>query len=167
MIKNEFNSIYVAVKDFILESKTLQEFIKIDDEIAFYRSIVDEYNSIIFNLTNIKNQIAPDHYLNTEIDEVMTQLNATFNNYYEQSMIVRSYVSEIANLKSKATFNERLYRFEQSLIAQPIVKIEVDVIQELMLYAKEYASELLVSFPPDGPCCFLFSSNSSFNNGPV
>ena len=49
MFKNEFNSIYVAVKDFILESKTLQEFIKIDDEIAFYRSIVDEYNSIIFN----------------------------------------------------------------------------------------------------------------------
>ena len=140
MFKNEFNSIYVAVKDFILESKTLQEFIKIDDEISFYRSIVDEYNSIVFNLTNIKNQIAPDHYLNTEIDEVMTQLNATFNNYYEQSMIVRSYVSEIANLKSKATFNERLYRFEQSLIAQPIVKIEVDVIQELMLYAKEYAS---------------------------
>ena len=140
MFKNEFNSIYVAVKDFILKSKTLQEFIKIDDEISFYRSIVDEYNSIIFNLTNIKNQISSDHYLNIEIDEVMTQLNATFNNYYEQSMIVRSYVSEIANLKSKATFNERLYRFEQSLIAQPIVKIEVDVIQELMLYAKEYAS---------------------------
>ena len=28
MFKNEFNSIYVAVKDFILESKTLQEFIQ-------------------------------------------------------------------------------------------------------------------------------------------
>ena len=110
MFKNEFNSIYVAVKDFILESKTLQEFIKIDDEISFYRSIVDEYNSIIFNLTNIKNQIAPDHYLNIEIDEVMTQLNDTFNNYYEQSMIVRSYVSEIANLKSIDDIKDYIYK---------------------------------------------------------
>lgn len=140
MFKTEFNSLYVAVKDFILNENNNPDFATPEQEIEFYHSIVDEYNTILFNLENIKNQLDTTNYLYAEIVELVNELNIAFDAYKAKSSIVRGYILELSTLKTKVTFAERLYRFEQSLVLKPLIKIEVDIIQELLVYAKDYTS---------------------------
>lgn len=151
MFKTQFNSLYVSVKDFILEENKAPTFADPESQIKYYRGIVDEYNTIIFNLENIQKEIDNTHSLFDEIVETITELNVTFDKYKEKSAIVRAYLNELASLSAKTTFSEKLYRYEQMFLSDPMIKIDVDEIQNILTYAKQYTK--------DSPTFYYYSNN--------
>lgn len=139
MFKKEFNSVYVAVKDFILEEKIIPEFDNPTTQLKYYRSKVDEYNDTVFLLEQLKKK-SQSMQLTNELDTIMVQLTDAFNKYKDNFSIVRLYLDELKVLDKKNTFIEQLYRFEQKLVSVPIVKVDVEEIQRILTVGREYAS---------------------------
>lgn len=138
MYKIKFNSLYASVMDFVLDEKIEQVFDSLEKEIRYYHNLVDDYNELLFNLNNIKNALDSNNELMTDIDESLLTLNTIFEKYKEKSPIIRSYLHELDNFEAKVLFAERLYKYEQMFLSDPLIKVDVDEIQEVVNFAKEY-----------------------------
>jgi hypothetical protein len=145
MFNTEFNSLYVSTQSFILNENASPTFSDPESQIKYYKSIVDEYNVLVFNLTNIQKQLNSTTELYTEITDTLVKLASTFEKYEGKSAIVRSYLNELAVLSKKVTFAEKLYRFEELFRVTPLVKISVDELQSILTYARTYVNDA-VSF---------------------
>lgn len=141
MFNTEFNSLYVAVQDFILDENSSPTFGDPEAQIKYYRGIVDEYNTLIFNLENIKKQITVSSQLYLEISHLIEKLNSAFEKYKTKSAVVRAYLNEMKVLNKKVTFAEKLYRFELLFTTKPLVKISVEEIQTILTYARNYVND--------------------------
>lgn len=151
MFKTEFNSLYVAARDFILGEKQSPVFSDPTSEINYYRSIVDEYNILLFNLTRIQQELPNDSNLRNEITGVITEVNQVFTRYKESSIVIRSYLQELSSLNKRVSFFEKLYRFEQLFVSTPLVKVDVEEIQLVLALASEYVAE--------SPVYYYFTNN--------
>jgi hypothetical protein len=154
MFKTHFNSLYVSVKEFILNENSTPVFDEPQQEIKYYRTIVDEFNTILFALENIKEELGENHTLYNEAINIIGQLNDTFEKYKNKSSVIRVYLDELESFKTKVSFSEKLYKFEQSLIATPLVKIDIDELQNILTYAKTYAANTNT---------FYYYANNPFN----
>ena len=138
--------------DFNLSAHNTYEFIDQPTEITHYKKIVDEYNVLKFNLELVLKQIDVTAELNSEIDKVLQSLNVTFEKYKIESAIVRSYLYELEILHTKVTFTNSLYRFEQMLVVSPLIKVEVDEIQNVLTHARIYSDNTVAPY-------YYFSNN--------
>lgn len=138
MFKTQFNSLYVSVMDFVLDEKIEYDFETPEKEIKHYKSVVDEYNVILFNLENIELQLDEGSILYQELVDIKEKLNTSLESYKTKSATVRAYLQELDVLEIKTTFADKLYRFEQSLVSSPLIKIDVEEIQRVLSYAREY-----------------------------
>lgn len=138
MFKTQFNSLYAAVMDFVLDENIDHTFDSPESEIKFYKNIVDEYNIISFNLENIKSKLDSDSELYEDTINIITLLSESFEKYKTKSASVRAYLYELETSEVKNNFFNTLYRYEQSLISLPLIKIDVNEIQNVLSYAKIY-----------------------------
>lgn len=139
MFKETFNSLYVAINAFILNTKKINTFNHVSDEIQYYHDMIDEYNTLVFNIKQLQMQLTSTNPLLSEINTQIDSLENVKQYIIDQSpIIVNSYFTELNNSSNKLLFVEKLYRFEQSLVATPINKIDNEALQELMNVAKEY-----------------------------
>lgn len=137
MFKTQFNALYVSVMDYILDEKTEYTFETPLLEISHYNGVVDEYTTLMFNLTLLHDQL-DDNNLQTEINDLKTSLDDVLENYKIRSVAVRSYLNDIRVLTVKTGFIDRLYRYEQSLVSEPLIKVDVEVIQQIISAARAY-----------------------------
>lgn len=151
MFKTEFNSLYVASRDFILGEKRAQSFSDPSEQIKHFRSVVDEYNVLLFNLVKIQKQLDVNSSLYGEVSEVISDIGVVFNRYKDNSIIVTSYINELASLDKRITFFEKLYRFEQMFVTRPLIKVNVDEIQNVLALAREYVT--------NSPVFYYFTNN--------
>ncbi len=151
MFKVEFNSLYVAAVDFVLGEKQSPTFTDPTEEIKHYRAVVDECNILLFNLVQLQQQIPTSSTLYQEVMGTISDVNAAFDLYREKSVVVRAYIQELASMEKKVTFFEKLYRFEQLFVSTPIIKIDVEEIQKVLVTAHEYVA--------DSPVFYYFTND--------
>jgi len=136
MFKTQFNTLYSAIMAFVLEEKNIKTFNDPISEIRHYKSVVDEYNDISFNLKNIISQIDKNSELYNEIVDITSTLNNTLDNYKTNVVTIRVYLHELETMEIKTTFTNSLYRFEKSLVSEPLIKVDVSKIQEIVELAR-------------------------------
>ncbi|HIP33451.1 MAG TPA: hypothetical protein EYG89_01665, partial [Bacteroidia bacterium] len=141
MFKEEFNELAVAIERFVLEEKQRPKFESVSEEVQYYRNIVDEYMAIKSNISNIIDSIDQEKFINLfdEITNELALLNTTFEKY-KTEFIVKSYVQELENFDNQSMLYERIYKFEKSLVIKPLIKVDIETIQEIIVYAKEYSN---------------------------
>lgn len=138
MFKEKFNTLAVAIEDFALKEKTQPTFEKTVDQIIYFRTLVDEYYYILINLNNVKSALdETQSVLSQEIDEKIVELNTLFEPY-KKEFIVKSYIKEIESFDEKNTFFEKLFKFEKMLVEKPIRKIEIEILQDILVYVNEF-----------------------------
>lgn len=155
MFKEKFNTLAVTIEEFALKEKTQPDFDKVSDQIFYYKSLVDEYYYIRLNLenvlTDIDSNIHPGVY--QEVAEKISELDTIFEPY-KSEFIVSSYIKEIESFYEKNKFFEKLFKYEKMLVEKPIIKIEVDIIQDILVYAREYTNVSTT---------YYFFANNPFN----
>ena len=155
MFKERFNSLYVAIHEFILNEGKKNSFSEPAKEIKFYKSVVDEYDTLRSLLTNILNNLAVGNESVLEVKDLLDALDSTFEKYKKSSQVVRAYLYEQEIQPVKTTFSDKLYRFEQMLISTPLIKIDASEITHITSFAQEYAE---ASVPP-----YYYFANNPYN----
>lgn len=155
MFKEKFNSLYVAVHEFVQNEQRNMVFNEPNEEVKYYKSIVDEFNSLKHNIDNIVVQLAQtDDELKTEIDELIELIDIAFEKYKVKSLVVRSYLYEQSLMPIKISLADSISKFEKQLITEPLIKVDVSEITHIVSIAEEYADT--VSQP------YYFFSNNPF-----
>jgi hypothetical protein len=141
MFKENFNALAVAIEEFAIKDRTKPNFEKVADQVSYYRTIVDEYYYIDMNLNNLLTEIDSNLYpdLVMEITNAKTELETYFTPYKDE-YIVSTYIKELEAFGDKNSFFERLFKFEKMLVEKPIIKIENDILQDLLVYIRKYSS---------------------------
>ena len=153
MFNEQFNALYVDVKEYALAETVDRIFSDPEKQIKYFESVVDQYNTLLFNLENVKKHFDSDSQTYKDIDFSIKELNDTFEKYDKKSVVVRSYWHELNSANKKMTFSESLYRFELLFKSSPVIKIDVEEIQTVLSYAKSYVSKTNV---------FYYYSNNPF-----
>lgn len=140
MFKEKFNSLAVSIEKFALKESTKPTFEKVSDQITYYRDIVDEYYYIKTNLQRVLDGLDNNNQvLIQEVNDSLNGLEELFNPY-KSEFIVSSYMKEIEAFDEKTDFYERLFKFENMLVEQPLKKIEEEVLQDILTYVKKYSA---------------------------
>lgn len=140
MFKEKFNTLVVAIEDFILQGKLTPNFETTADQVKFYRTVVDEYNTLRHNLVLVLNSIDQTNVsLLQEIEKKLGELDANFEKYKDE-FIVKSYIKELESFDEKNNFFERIYKFERMLVEQPLKKIDSEILQDILVYVREFAA---------------------------
>lgn len=131
-----FNDILVLVNDYTLSEINRPTIVDISERISYYEGIVEEYYYILNTLIELQNNLSEDDQI--DISHAILELNNTFDKYKED-LIVANIVDTIESNTQRVSFFDKITKFEKSLVALPLIKIDESSIQSVLTVAKIFA----------------------------
>ena len=139
MFKVIFNELATSIEQFVLSEKERPVFENVNKEMTYYKSVVDEFYYLENTLKNIMDKLDKNkfHDLYLSMDESLTSLHNAMEKY-KTEFIVQTYIKEHENFTKQTTLFQRIYKFEQSLISKPLIKIDTEAIEDVLVCANEF-----------------------------